>query len=190
MAVVQISAQIKRVSFVNYDPSAILLWVWHGISLWQREHQHDLGDIKLVMSRQSKKRPTTSHYSPRKRLLFDENTQGCLPYFTVQWSRYVAIWCLSHVYSWAPPPPNPSRQRQTIRSGKTRLLGHTLHQPQCLWKPPPIPPPDSPLPSPTRSLNLHYNKDKEGGGTTGLRWRGIKTGGVDGPRESDDLTTD
>lgn len=76
MAVVQISAQIKRVSFVNYDPSAILLWVWHGISLWQREHQHGLGDIKLIMSRQSKKPPTTSHYSPRKRLLFDEDTRG------------------------------------------------------------------------------------------------------------------
>lgn len=50
------------------------------------------------------------------------------------------------------------------------------------------PPPSPQSHPPAPSLNLHYNKDKEGGGTPGSRWRGVKIGGVDGPGESDDLT--
>lgn len=123
------------------------------------------------------------------RLLFDENTRGGLFYFfffTVQRGRYVAVWCLSNVYSWGAPFPPAPTANANIRWGKTWLPGRlkTNHShSENLF-----PSPKSPFPSPAPSLNLHYNKDKEGGGTTGLRWRGVKIGGVDGPGESDDLT--
>lgn len=95
-------------------------------------------------------------------------------------SRYVAIWCLSHVYSWgAPFTPTPQSRRQTIHGGKTRLLGHTPTR--ASPKTSSHPPLESPFPTPTRSLNLHHNKDKEGGGARGLRLRGVKTGGAMGP---------
>lgn len=140
-----------RLSFVI--PPVTSLFTCRGISVWQRGQQHDLSDIKLIMSRRSKTSyniPLFSHgwdYCLMK--IQGEGIGGGLPQFTVKESQYVAIWCLSHPYSWgAPFTPNPHGQWQTSAEAKhdSRVA---LNTNRSLRETLPIPPSKSPLPSPT-----------------------------------------
>lgn len=107
----------------------------------------------------------------RKRLAFNENTPGgaggvsSILYCTM---KPICGYLMCESFTAGAPPPHQPLQttpnhplRQDTAPGSTTASLKT-------------PPSDSPLPSPTRSLNLHYNEDKEGGGSAGLRWRGVK----------------
>lgn len=135
MALAQISAQIKRLPFVNYDPSTILLLVWCGISLWQREQQHDLSEIKLIMSRWSK----TSYNIP----LFSHGPDYCLMKLL---SSGVYESCLQLGWPFHPQPPqtmvnHPLRQNMVL--GSYSILNTASVQ--TLSQPPQVP---IPIPHP------------------------------------------
>lgn len=73
-----------------------------------------------------------------------------------------------------PPKPTPNHPwRQTTAPGS--YTNHSFSK-NLLPSPARVS-----IPNPHPILNLHHNKDKEGGGARGLRLRGVKTGGAMGP---------
>lgn len=173
----QICAQIKSLQFVNCDSSAPSLFIWHGVSVWQQEQQHDLSDIKLIMSRQRK----TSYNVP----LFSHGWDYCLMkiwgvggiFFFYRTRKLICRYLMSEscLQPRCPGHPNPHRQYQTSAEAKHGSLYRTQPQPLCK----PLPIPQVPIPIP--HLNLHYNKDKGRGGTIevegGKNWWGGWTQG-------------
>lgn len=164
------------------------------------EQQRDLGDIKLIMSRHIERPYSSSLHHSWMRLCLNEDSVSAIFLFQEAVMLISDVWVMytgwgdnpqSSLFSvsllGSPPPPAHAGPPAEAQQGCQVILNTNHSLSTNLFSPHP---PTSLLPSPNRSLNLHYNEDGRGGGggiAGGLRSlrRGKNWWGL---RESDDLT--